>query len=126
MCGAVFSYILKRQYITKRGRETHNLFCTRSGTRTHTADNGQGILSPSCLPFHHSGNHLRCKVSNLFATRKIFSKIVFLTTSLAELPQVKNADYSNNHVFLRISKFFRTLFSSTSMVFSEGLTRIVR
>ncbi len=31
-----------------------DLKCARSGTRTHTAGNGQGILSPSCLPFHHS------------------------------------------------------------------------
>ena len=25
------------------------------GTRTRTAVSGQGILSPSCLPFHHQG-----------------------------------------------------------------------
>ena len=28
----------------------------RSGTRTRTAGTGQGILSPSCLPFHHSSS----------------------------------------------------------------------
>ena len=28
---------------------------TRSGTWTRTAITGQRILSPSCLPFHHSG-----------------------------------------------------------------------
>ena len=26
-----------------------------SGTRTRTTITGQGILSPSCLPFHHRG-----------------------------------------------------------------------
>ena len=29
-----------------------------SGTRTRTAISGQGILSPSCLPFHHRGRSL--------------------------------------------------------------------
>ena len=34
--------------------ELRVLICTGSGTRTHTAGKGQRILSPSCLPFHHS------------------------------------------------------------------------
>jgi len=29
--------------------------CARGGTRTRTALTDQGILSPSCLPFHHPG-----------------------------------------------------------------------
>ena len=29
-------------------------FCTRDGSRTHTSITAQGILSPQCLPFHHS------------------------------------------------------------------------
>ena len=33
----------------------------RSGTRTRTTITGQGILSPSCLPFHHSGGFPDCK-----------------------------------------------------------------
>ena len=28
----------------------------RGGSRTHTTFYGQRILSPSCLPFHHSPN----------------------------------------------------------------------
>ncbi len=31
-----------------------------SGTRTRTAIPGQGILSPSCLPFHHRGIKVFC------------------------------------------------------------------
>ena len=38
--------------------ELRALIGTGSGTRTHTAGKGQRILSPSCLPFHHSCIHL--------------------------------------------------------------------
>ena len=31
----------------------------RGGSRTHTTFNGQRILSPSCLPFHHSPKYYR-------------------------------------------------------------------
>lgn len=34
----------------------NRIVCTESGTRTHTAGKGQGILSPQCLPFHHFCN----------------------------------------------------------------------
>ena len=37
-----------------------------SGTRTRTTVSGQGILSPSCLPFHHRGL--------LFAAAKVQNK----------------------------------------------------
>ena len=33
-----------------------SFFCARSGTRTRTGFSAQGILSPSCLPFHHSSS----------------------------------------------------------------------
>ncbi len=35
--------------------------------------NGQGILSPSCLPFHHSGDrYMSCKVMQFFSIVQIF------------------------------------------------------
>ena len=37
-----------------------------SGTRTRTTIPGQGILSPSCLPFHHRGSQCGCKGSVFF------------------------------------------------------------
>ncbi len=42
--------------------------CASGGNRTRTAFSGQGILSPSCLPFHHQGGDVwDCKDSVFFA-----------------------------------------------------------
>ena len=40
--------MLENQQLTKSS-------CASDETRTRTAISGQGILSPSCLPFHHQG-----------------------------------------------------------------------
>ena len=45
--------------------------CAASGTRTRTAVTGQGILSPSCLPFHHHGKP-SAKLTTIIETRKRF------------------------------------------------------
>ena len=37
------------------------LFCASDETRTRTGITAQGILSPSCLPFHHQGDDVSCK-----------------------------------------------------------------
>ena len=52
-------------------------FRASGGTRTRTAVSGQGILSPSCLPFHHQG--MGCKGS-------VF--LIQLQSSLCSLPAV--------------------------------------
>jgi hypothetical protein len=38
-----------------------SLFCASDETRTRTGIAAQGILSPSCLPFHHQGDDAKCK-----------------------------------------------------------------
>ena len=45
----------------------------KRGSNPHGC-NSQGILSPSCLPFHHSGR--RCKGKHFFAPAKNFNRIL--------------------------------------------------
>ena len=42
-----------------KGREAPKVNGAKGGTRTRTLKTEQWILSPSCLPFHHSGLRLR-------------------------------------------------------------------
>ena len=50
--------------------------CRERDSNPHSC-NSQGILSPSCLPFHHRGSRLlceiACKVIKILALRQIFS-----------------------------------------------------
>ena len=83
-------------------------YSAASGTRTRTTISGQGILSPSCLPFHHRGS--------------LFLIVGFLKTAAKVL------------LFLGISKFFSTfsrvlyiqntlfLIIGHSLVLFQGLT----
>ena len=58
--------------------------CAASGTRTRTAITGQGILSPSCLPFHHHGKPL-AKLATIIESRKRFP-LFFASSHLHTLP----------------------------------------
>ena len=53
--GLTKALVLKRKTLVSYS-PTRVFISARSGTRTRTGVTAQGILSPSCLPFHHSSS----------------------------------------------------------------------
>ena len=63
------NWLLKNERLCKclKISNLQSLFCAPGGNRTRTAVSGQGILSPSCLPFHHQGGSWDCKDRDFLA-----------------------------------------------------------
>ena len=61
---------------TKKDSVKAVFFCAPGGNRTRTAVSGQGILSPSCLPFHHQGVMWECKGSVFLRKSQIWEREV--------------------------------------------------
>ena len=84
-----------------------------SGTRTHTAFYGLGILSPLCLPFHHLGNER----SYLRPRRDSNPRIRVLQTPALPLRHVANLKhYITRYFCLRVRSSISWRFFSPSSI----------
>ena len=88
----------------KRRKKKWKSRCARSGSRTRTAITGPGAVSPSCLPFHHSGGFSGCKGKGKWWNFQQFSLTftdfyVFITwflrfpVRMGDMPSACHADF---------------------------------
>ena len=110
--------------------------CRKRDSNPH-GRNAQGILSPSCLPFHHSGilfinvskNFHNTNITKIFEISKLFSLFLyFLFTIYSNVTLYHHTFYYNTDLNVKINFFFhiRTLYhkqdkSTSTFLFSYDL-----